>query len=712
MKNSTNIKFLLLLIAILSFMNFSLYGSFITNIETEIQQPTGEKINCFISGDEFFNYLHDDNGFTIIQNDDGFYYYAIRGFNGSVISSSYKVGEMNPLFITELEKNVKISRDEYISRRKEFNSQMNLNSASKDAPTSGTVNNISIFIRFSDEGEFPNPRAYYDAIFNEPDTPSLINYYKEVSFDTLTVNTLHYPETDGSGACYSYQDSHPRAYFQPYNATTNPIGYNDSQRTEREHALLRDAVNYVSSEVDPSIVIDANGDGYVDNISFSVSGAPGAWASLLWPHRWSLFSQAVYINGKQVSDYLFMLAGSSYYNVSTLCHEFFHVLGAPDLYHYDSGSTYSPAGSWDIMCSNASGAPQYMSAFMKYKYGDWIDEIPVIEADDTYTLDKLGVEDGDVAFRINSPNNSNEYFVVEFRKNEGMYESQLPGEGLLVWRIVNGINGNAQGPPDEVYLYRPGGTLTANGQVNSANFSTEVGRISINNNTDPNPFLSNGNPGGLFISEISSSSGETMSFRLGGSMGEPPFCEITNPEHNANLLLGENVQFSADAEDIDGEIASVKFYVDNYLKKTDTNPPYYYNWGTLYYEEGEHILKAVAVDDIGNSTADSITINLLETGIDNNYELSITNYELKQNYPNPFNPLTRINYELGIRNYELAEIVVYNAMGQMVWSKTIHSSLFTNHCTFDGSSFNSGIYYYSLVVDGIKKDTKAMILIK
>ena len=47
-----------------------------------------------------------------------------------------------------------------------------------------------------------------------------------------------------------------------------------------------------------------------------------------------------------------------------------------------------------------------------------------------------------------------------------------------------------------------------------------------------------------------------------------------------------------------------------------------------------------------------------------NYELQITNYELKQNYPNPFNPLTRINYELRITNHELAEIVVYNAMGQ------------------------------------------------
>ena len=98
-------------------------------------------------------------------------------------------------------------------------------------------------------------------------------------------------------------------------------------------------------------------------------------------------------------------------------------------------------------------------------------------------------------------------------------------------------------------------------------------------------------------------------------------------------------------------------------------------------------------------------------GIDNNYQLSIINYQLKQNYPNPFNPVTRINYELGIINYELAEIVVYNSTGQEVWSST-PLSLNTNHCLFDGSEFNSGVYYYSLVVDGKQLSTKKMILTK
>ena len=60
-----------------------------------------------------------------------------------------------------------------------------------------------------------------------------------------------------------------------------------------------------------------------------------------------------------------------YFTVGTICHEFFHSLGAPDLYHYDGNGAPAAMGGWDIM-DGAGDPPAYMSAFMKYKYGDWI----------------------------------------------------------------------------------------------------------------------------------------------------------------------------------------------------------------------------------------------------------------------------------------------------------------------------------------------------
>jgi len=94
--------------------------------------------------------------------------------------------------------------------------------------------------------------------------------------------------------------------------------------------------------------------------------------------------------------------------------------------------------------------------------------------------------------------------------------------------------------------------------------------------------------------------------------------------------------------------------------------------------------------------------------------LQISNFQLKQNYPNPFNPTTKIGFKLAVSSEQLAEIVVYNAMGQQVWSSqlTAHSSQLTGSILFDGSKFDSGVYYYSLIVDGKNVETKAMILVK
>ncbi len=115
-----------------------------------------------------------------------------------------------------------------------------------------------------------------------------------------------------------------------------------------------------------------------------------------------------------------------------------------------------------------------------------------------------------------------------------------------------------------------------------------------------------------------------------------------------------------------------------------------------------------------------------QVDIEGNYQLSIVNYQLKQNYPNPFNPVTKIRYHLPVETMHAsslrsAEIVVYNAMGQSVWSTPVGAknllpgTATTNNngsIIFDGSKFNSGIYYYSLIVDGKKIDTKTMVLIK
>ncbi|HOH98799.1 MAG TPA: M6 family metalloprotease domain-containing protein [Candidatus Cloacimonadota bacterium] len=492
-----------------------LEAAYLSKMPVSVMQPDGKELSLFASGDEYHNWLHDEQGYTIIRDSKtGFLCYA-QNDGEEVVASNLVVGRDEPL---NLSSGINISEEAYRQRR---NSRFEM-PVMRDAPTIGTINNIVVYIRFSGESEFGQPISTYEGWFNS-DTSSQKNYFLEASFNKLTVNTTFYPAASGAYVV-SWQSSNPRSYYQPYDATTNPNGYNgDTQRRDREFTLLQNAISGVEASVPAGLNLDSDNDGRVDNVVFIVSGSAGAWSSLLWPHRWAIWDRLVYLRGKRVYDFNLQLKDFlQSQNVGVICHEFFHTLGAPDLYHYSSDSTYSPVGSWDIMQSNTN-PPQHMGAYMKYKYGKWIAAPETISMNQEYTLNPVTSEFGSI-YRINS-NDPSQYYVVEYRRKMGTFENQIPGSGLLVYRINPAYDGNADGPPDEVYLYRPNGTTTVNGSLSSAHFSQEAGRTSINNGTNPAPFLQDGGSGNLSIYSIGSASGSTISFAL----GMPVLDFVTNP---------------------------------------------------------------------------------------------------------------------------------------------------------------------------------------
>lgn len=398
--------------------------------------------------------------------------------------------------------------------------------------------NLVCFVRFADEtadNVFDNyDFAHYQTLFNgtESSANTVYNYFKQASYGKLDWTSVFFPAPDGT-KIVSYQTQQKRGYYQ-YKSDVNPDGYEQGDATAmaaRERALVKEIIAHLNENLPTETVIDADGDGMVDNLTIILSGSSDISARyLLWPKRADLVSATneFVINDKKVVGYIltfdksngFDLLNNIPINTGVLCHEMSHALGTYDLYHVND--KLNPVGIWDLMSDNQAVA-QNMTVYTKWRYCRWLEEeygsngIPEISAPGTYTLNPVGsATPENIAYKI-KPIGSNEYFVVEYRKKEG-FDSSLPESGLIIYRINPNVSGgnigyNGTTRLDEQYIFRPGGTTTADGDILKAAFSAENGRTAFGGLADQKPFYSDGTTANFAIANITSASA-TISFDL------------------------------------------------------------------------------------------------------------------------------------------------------------------------------------------------------
>ncbi|MDD4309739.1 MAG: M6 family metalloprotease domain-containing protein, partial [Candidatus Cloacimonetes bacterium] len=512
-------------------------------------------------------------------------------------------------------------------------------------PNTGTVNNLNVFIRFSDQTEFTLSREMYDARFNAigDSDISLRNYFQKVSYNQLTYVTHHYPESLPQ-TNLSYQDSHPRSYYMPYNTITNPDGYNDSdERTFREHTLLANAINSIANQVPSNLVIDADNDGSVDNVCFIIRGPHTAWAELLWAHRWALYTSEAYINGKQVWDFTFQPEDQN--SVRTLCHEMFHSVGAPDLYHYTYNGI-TPAGCWDIMESGNG----HMGMYMKYKYGGWLESLPSITTNGTYTLNPVSSATNNV-YKMSIAGNNSQFLVFEYRKRgSDIYEAELPGSGLLIYRINQNYSGNADGPPDEVYIFRPNGNNNVNGLIAEAAFCAEEGRTDFNAYTNPAAFLSNGNLIQVNINNITTA-GETISFQVSSSTANlAPVIHSISPV-SGSILANTPFTLTAEVSAPNSSVNYVEFLVNGLLSTTDTESPYTAIINGTDLGLGWHQITVIAHSINGMQTSRNSTVEIINPAQENWFTW-VTDSPLWSDFGRGAVPIkVAVDFDLGTQEY-------------------------------------------------------------
>lgn len=188
------------------------------------------------------------------------------------------------------------------------------------------------------------------------------------------------------------------------------------------------------------------------------------------------------------------------------------------------------------------------------------------------------------------------------------------------------------------------------------------------------------------------------------------------PNVSSQYPLGcfvEDYEISASGTDLDshsGRFSVSPQYPDgiySYYITIDSlqNPVYPYIIGPTFYG----VVVAGNTPPGGHVIISEPVTQYIPTGIKNN-GTEILKFELYQNYPNPFNPETKIKFD--IDKTQFTTLKIYDITGKEVISP-LNENLSPGGyiVSFDGNSFASGIYYYTLT-SGEFKQTRKMMLMK
>ena len=479
-------------------------------------------------------------------------------------------------------------------------------SGSKDLSKAREIKNIAVFIEFSDQTAITIDddvtQARAEEVFNtggkntvvgnrEVDLISLKQYLKSFSYGNLDVTTVKYPNPNNSKVV-SYMPSQPRTYFMKQSAKA-PDGYTtNAEKIKREQELIEGALAAIKSQVERDFkgnenLLDTNNDGIIDAISFYVEGFYGGYEGinpndLLWPHKTSTLIFNTDIAGKIVNSYNLVPVGdpktpggvfsNSRTSYGVVIHEFLHILGLPDLYRSPQVSGQEPVGEWSMMAINGSLFPNSLTAFYQREILNWGAKIETIgSGTHTVTLEspKYTNPNEKRAVKIQSPLNSDEYFVVEYRKKDGFdSEIKMDHGGIIVYRIntkVDSWEGNNKGSTDFMYVFRPNetGLGDGGGDLTKATFSQESGRttfgkaltsssIGFDNNSI---HYSNGKNSGIVISNVSSGNNDTITFNVevpsidGSGTSSDPY--IIDDVSDFDLVRGQSNAYFKMTKDID-----------------------------------------------------------------------------------------------------------------------------------------------------------------
>jgi immune inhibitor A len=302
------------------------------------------------------------------------------------------------------------------------------------ARLAGPFKMLAINVDFSDHTSLVAAIKFDTLIFAQQ-SGSVWDYYHQVSYSTLSIETVTLPSTLGWKRA-------PSTYAYYVNG-----GYGLGSYPQNSQKLVEDAVDLVDALVNFAD-FDNDGDGFVDGLIMVHSGTGAELSgstSDMWSHKWGIMPRlrdGVYISSYSIQPEFWYTPGDM--TIGVYAHEIGHVFGLPDLYDTDNSSR--GIARWSIMANGSwngslGSSPAQPDAWCRVQLGF---VTPTVVTGTVTSATVPSVEDSAKIYRIwSSAPPGSEYFLVENRQKTG-YDSYLPGAGLLIWHIDETKFGNTQ----------------------------------------------------------------------------------------------------------------------------------------------------------------------------------------------------------------------------------------------------------------------------
>lgn len=409
-----------------------------------VMQPDGTTLTVYLHGDEFMNFLTTVDGYTIVRNDKGIYTYAMLDDRGNLVAGQIAASDPSGrttstnVYLSGVEKYLSPSPSATALEMQADRAKFGVAPGQKGLYDYKKFKGLVILAQ------------YNDCAFTRTDTDSIFtNMVTKKNYDGFMSNSAIPAKISYTGSVRDYFYDNSCGMFDPdfdvVGPVTIPYSQYYAQQTTNARTVVQAACTAADAEVDFS-KYDTDGDGVVDMFYVIFAGGGSNFSGndtrLIWPHAWSL-SYPI-IDGVRLYRYACSTelygrpASKKIDGIGTICHEFSHVLGLMDEYDTDystNGQSQHP-GDWSVMASgsylNYGITPCGYSLLQRCQSG--FTKPILLKEKGIYELSDI--DSTNSGYRLSLPYRNNEYWLLENRRKTGnKWNSYLPGEGMLVFRV-------------------------------------------------------------------------------------------------------------------------------------------------------------------------------------------------------------------------------------------------------------------------------------